>query len=503
METLTIIFLSLSVIFLFGIIYLFLKLRPLELRLRDLEEQNSNYNKEVEKLLTLNKGLLAEREALIARYKPVIDAEIERQKILSDLEVNKLRLLGDIKEIEFNHKQILQNYTDRQARATQDFLTLQENIEKIRQEIALLDEISTMQSFGFYTPRYGFESSSRYQLEIERIRSLQKSMISNKSAAVCTTQWTVNGSLSEGRKQINQSLKLILRAFNGECDAAIAKVKYNNVKVMEARMLKTYDALNKLVSVQSCHLSGTYLNAKLEELFLVHEYQEKLQLEKEEQRRIREEMREEEIARREIEKALQEALREETRYEDALRKAREEVEKSAGENQSKLLAQIQLLEQRLAEAQTNRERAVSRAQMTRSGHVYIISNIGSFGDNVYKIGMTRRLEPMDRVRELGDASIPFRFDVHAIIYSEDAPALENKLHRKFHNRRVNQVNYRREFFCVSLDEITEAVHEFHGQIEFTLLAEAEEYRKTLSFVEESKKADFVMPEFQESDLLEI
>lgn len=131
------------------------------------------------------------------------------------------------------------------------------------------------------------------------------------------------------------------------------------------------------------------------------------------------------------------------------------------------------------------ERAISRAQMTRSGHVYVISNVGSFGEDVYKIGMTRRLDPMDRVRELGDASVPFRFDVHAIIYSEDAPTLENKLHKKFHHRRVNYINHRREFFRVSLDEITKAVHEYHGEIEFTLLAEADEYRKTVAFFKEN------------------
>ncbi len=316
-------------------------------------------------------------------------------------------------------------------------------------------------------------------------------------------EWTVNNSRVEGRKQINDTLKLMLFAFNGESDVAIAKVKYNNVAEAEKRIKKTFELINKLVTTQQAYISQEYLNLKLEELYLAHEYQEKIQEEKEEQRRIREEIREEEIARREIEKALQDAVREETRYEEALRKAREEVEKVSGEKQDKLLAQIELLQQRLVEAQSNRERAISRAQMTRSGHVYVISNVGSFGENIYKIGMTRRLDPMDRVKELGDASVPFKFDVHAIIFCEDAPALENKLHRKFHYRRVNQVNYRREFFQASLKEIAEAVHEFHGQIEFTLLAEAEEYRKTLSFMEESKKADFVMPDFQESDFLEI
>ena len=126
--------------------------------------------------------------------------------------------------------------------------------------------------------------------------------------------------------------------------------------------------------------------------------------------------------------------------------------------------------------------------MTRSGHVYVISNVGSFGEDVYKIGMTRRLDPLDRVRELGDASVPFQFDVHAIIYSEDAPGLENKLHRLFDNQRINRVNERKEFFRVTIEEIAEAVRQHHGEIEFTLAAEAVEYRKTLAMLQEIQDA---------------
>lgn len=294
------------------------------------------------------------------------------------------------------------------------------------------------------------------------------------------TQWTVNGSVREGRKQINDTLKLILRAFNGECDAAIAKVKYNNVNVMEARINKAYEVLNNLVKVQNCHITIDYYNLKLKELYLVHEHQEKLFEEKEEQKRIKDQMREEDAVQREIEKALLDAEREEKRYEDALNKARAEVAYATGLQQQKYLDKIALLEQRLIEAQTNRERATARAQLTKSGHVYIISNIGSFGENVYKIGMTRRLDPMDRVKELGDASVPFQFDVHAIIYSEDAPNLENKLHKIFAHRRVNQINNRKEFFHVKIEEIVKVVYDCHGEIEITHSAEAMEYRKTLA-----------------------
>ncbi len=155
----------------------------------------------------------------------------------------------------------------------------------------------------------------------------------------------------------------------------------------------------------------------------------------------------------------------------------------------KLRGQIEELERKLAEAQMNRQRALSRAQMTRSGHVYIISNIGSFGEQVYKIGMTRRLDPMDRVKELGDASVPFEFDVHAILFTDDAPALENKLHRAFHHRRVNRVNGKKEFFRVHMTEIVDFVREHHSaEIEFVHEAEAEEYRKTMALLQQENAA---------------
>ena len=241
--------------------------------------------------------------------------------------------------------------------------------------------------------------------------------------------------------------------------------------------------INKLSTAQHCHLAYDYLSLKLEELYLVHEYKEKKHEEKEEQKEIRRQMREEAQAQREFDKVLKETEKEEERYIKALEKARKEISQDV-KHQEKFQKQIEFLEQKLAEAESNKERAIARAQITRSGHVYVISNIGSFGEGVYKIGMTRRLDPFDRVKELGDASVPFKFDVHAIIYADDAPSLEKKLHKKFEHLRINRINSRKEFFRVSLDEIIEAVEEFHCITEFTLIAEAEEYRKTVSVLRE-------------------
>jgi hypothetical protein len=432
------------------------------------------------KLDAEHRALTQEHAGMTERFRGVVDVEAEKRRVLGELEAERARMQADAERARGEQQQALRQLSEQRRRDEAESFNLQLSLSKLREEFKALDEEANLQSFGFYKPHYDFASSDLYQAKLEEIRERQQRMIKEKTAAVCRIEWTVNGSRTEGRKQTNQTLKLILRAFNGECDAAIAKVRYNNVHVMEARIRKAHEAVNGMVEVQKCQIAPAYLKLKLEELRLAHEYQEKVQEEKEEQRRIREQMREEELALRELEKARLDAEREEKRYADALRKATEEAERAVGAKQQKLLGQIEELQRRLEEAHANKERAIARAQLTRSGHVYVISNVGSFGEDVYKIGMTRRLDPLERVRELGDASVPFQFDVHAVIYCEDAPALENALHRAFATRRVNRVNERKEFFRVGIEEITEAVRRHHGEIEIMRAAEAVEYRKTLA-----------------------
>jgi hypothetical protein len=456
------------------LVLLFLRLRKLGSEHLALSQEHINLKDRVRDIVDID----AEKQRVLG------ETEAEKKRILNELESSRAQIQADIARLHTEQNQALDHFQKLRQSDALELQTLQASINRLRGELKILDEEANLQSFGFYKPRYDFASSAKYQNALDAIRERQKRMIKDKSAAICQIEWTVNGSRTEGRKSINQTLRLILRAFNGESDAALAKVKYNNVQVMEARIRKAWEAINGLAGVQQCHITRMYLDLRLEELFLAHEYQEKVYEEKEEQRRIREQMREEEAALREIEKARLDAEREEKRYEDALRKAREEAERAVGDKQQKLLTQVEELQRRLEEAHTNKERAISRAQMTRSGHVYIISNVGSFGEHVYKIGMTRRLDPLDRVRELSDASVPFQFDVHAIIYSEDAPGLETALHRIFNNRRVNRVNMRKEFFQVTIDEIAEAVRKHHGEIEITQIAEAIEYRKTVAIIQD-------------------
>ena len=308
-------------------------------------------------------------------------------------------------------------------------------------------------------------------------------MIKDRTATYCDTPWTVDGSAAEGRKMIERLSKLMLRAFNGECDAAIAKAKYDNVLKLEERITKSCEAINKLGHSNRVEITTPYYQSKLAELHLVHEHREKVQEEKEEQRRIKEQMREELRAQEEIDRAQAEAEKDEAQYTKALAKARAELAEAEGAQHAKFASLVERLERELKGALEKKAKAIARAQLTRSGHVYVLSNIGSFGEGIYKIGLTRRFEPLERVDELGDASVPFPFDVHAIIYSEDAPTLENTLHKEFAAYRVNMVNARKEYFRVSLDAIRTAVEKHHGLVSFVLTPEAEEWRKTRALID--------------------
>jgi len=361
-------------------------------------------------------------------------------------------------------------------------------IRNLKERLAEVEEEEYVQSFGFYKSKYDFESSKEYEMKLDAIRARQSAMIKNGTAAVCHVPWEVEGSRRKGEKMTNDYLKLLLRAFNGECDAAIAKVKYNNAVTLDKRINKTFKDLNKLSETNKCEITSNYLKLKLEELDLTHGFQEKKKQEDEEQRRIREQMREEDRARRELEKSRKEAEQEVRLREQALEQARREISQTVGKQRERLELKIQQLDQQLEEAQANEQKAIFRAQWTKSGHVYILSNIGSFGEDIYKIGVTRRLEPLDRVRELSGAAVPFPFDVHAMIFSENALEMERLLHQRFWERSINKVNERKEFFRVTLDEIALAVEEIaqetkavkRAEIKFTKIAEAEQYRKTLA-----------------------
>jgi hypothetical protein len=403
----------------------------------------------------------------LEKYAPVI--EIDKEIELKNIQLTKENL--ELKELSDKYENSLETY------------------KKLRKEVSLYESKLDLIEFGVYEPVYDFEHSDDYRAEQKRIIQLQKEMIKDETAAICATNWNIEGSEAKGREMTKKNIKLVLRAFNGESNTLIAKVKWNNVNQMQERIKKSFEAINKLGVNFTISIQEEYLGLKVKELTLEHEFQLKKQREKEELRAIQEQIREEEKAKREFEKAQKDAEKEEKNYQTALDKARKEIAELTGDKHDKLQTKIEKLELELKESQEKKERAISMAQQTKRGHVYVISNIGSFGENVYKIGMTRRLEPTDRVKELGDASVPFRFDIHAMMYSDDAPNLEKELHRAFDDKKVNMLNYRKEFFNVTLDEIENQIKETGIEAEFTKLPEAIEYRETLAVLQKMNDPD--------------
>ncbi|MBX3492167.1 MAG: DUF4041 domain-containing protein [Parvibaculum sp.] len=394
------------------------------------------------------------RRAVERRFSGAVDAEAELDRIKGqvDAEVAKLN-------------QMRSDYKDK--RATYD---------RLLKEVAIFDEKLSFAEMGVYEPHFDFSDSETYKAAIATARDAQKEMVSSGGAVVCTTNWSVDGSAAKGKTMTARNIRLTLRAFNNECDAAIANTRWNNVNAMEKRILRAQEQIDKLNASNAVFITSDYLKLKLNELYLTHEYREKLKAERDERAEAARLAREEQRLLRDME----EAQEQEEHYERLLAKAKAEAASIEGERLDAFEEQIKILERDLAEAHAKVARAQAMAEKTRSGYVYIVSNIGSFGSDVVKIGLTRRLDPADRIRELGDASVPFLFDTHAVIYSDNAPGLERALHTEFERFRVNGQNYRKEFFRVALDDVEKAVKRLAPEAAFFPDIEAQEYLETLA-----------------------
>lgn len=361
--------------------------------------------------------------------------------------------------------------------------------QSLQMDIIELDDKVLFQDFGVYQPQYNFATLDEYKDKLDEIREQQKEMIKNQTAAVCNTAWKVQGSEKAGKKMIAENIKQILRNFNIECDLCISKVKFSNYDNSKERILKSFELQNKLNETNDIHIADDYYRLKIKELDLAFEYQKKKQEEKEELRRKREEMREAEKVAREIEEKRKELEKEQEHYQNYLKKVNEQIEVEQSEERKQyLLAKKEELDKNVNDVQLALEDLDYREANHRAGYVYIISNIGAFGENIYKIGMTRRLEPEERIAELSGASVPFRFDVHAMIFSDDAPKLEAALHNHFADKKVNLVNGRKEFFNVTLEEIKQVVRENHDKtVDFVNIPDAEQYRESVMIRKNMKR----------------
>lgn len=355
---------------------------------------------------------------------------------------------------------------------------LDQEIAEKRKQISIFDVDIDVQEYGLYKPSFEFANSDLYKEKLKEIREAQKTCIKNDSAALGSTNWTVNGSEAKGRAMVKDNKKLLLRAFNVECDDIVANVKVSNLEKSIERINKISEQISKLGKTMSISITPGYIRLKIDEVKLALDFQQKKQEEKELQKELRAQEREEAKVLKEIEEEKKRLLKEQTHYQNALKTLLTQIEKN-GETEELLEKKAQL-EAQINDTVSAIENVDYREANRKAGYVYIISNIGAFGENIYKIGMTRRLDPYERVDELGDASVPFNFDVHALIFTEDAPGLENALHCAFESKKLNKINSRREFFAVTLDEIKAEVRKnFDKTVEWIDVPEADQYRQSL------------------------
>lgn len=316
--------------------------------------------------------------------------------------------------------------------------------------------------------------SSQINTYIKKLQMKEKELLNLEEVKIFNVS-------TENKRHQNAQAKQIIRLFNAETSQLINKVNSKNIESMQNKIFKSYEGINKIFETDNVRIPETLLDIKLEMLDLMHKYQVKIEDEKIIRREERARLKEIEQAEKEMEKKLKELDKDIRHHNNEIKKLTMYLNNTDLQVEKELyIEKIRELDQSLKDLNSERENVEDRKDNAQSGFVYIISNIGSFGENVYKIGVTRRLEPMDRINELSSASVPFEFDVHALIFSENAFELESKLHEYFKKYKVNKVNGRKEFFKVNINEIKDKVlSEHNSTVQFIDEPKAIQYRETL------------------------
>ncbi|MBY8884968.1 DUF4041 domain-containing protein [Streptomyces sp. PTM05] len=343
-----------------------------------------------------------------------------------------------------------------------------ERLAELRAQVVTTDEVALLQEVGIYAYRHQLQDALAYRSRLESLQARIKTLAREGNAVLSAQHWTVNGSASAGRKMVRDFSKLMLRAYNAEADYAVRTMRPHRLDSLVDRLYKSRETIARLGATMNIRISDAYHDARVRELQLTADFLQKKEEEKEAQREIRAREREEAAAQRELEREREKLNKEMGHYQSALERLRLRGEDDA----------VAEMEAKLAEIEEALSSVEARAANVRAGYVYVISNVGAFGDRMVKIGLTRRLEPLERIYELSGASVPFRFDVHALIFSKDAVGLETQLHREFADHRVNRVNARKEFFRVTPAEVRDALQRYAGQhlVEFTEEPQALEWR---------------------------
>ncbi|UXY21914.1 DUF4041 domain-containing protein [Streptomyces cynarae] len=403
---------------------------------------------------------LAREETAALREAAEADAEQIRQSAREEVKKQKEEAKKASKDAELARKET--------ERIRQETYQAGNRLAELQAQVVTTDETAMLQQVGIYAYRHQLQDAIAYRSQLETLQAHIKALARTDQAVLAAQDWTVNGSASAGRKMVRDFSKLMLRAYNAEADYAVRSMRPHRLNSLIDRLYKSRETIAKLGATMNIRISDAYHDARVRELQLTADFLQKKEEEKEAQREVRAREKEEAAAQRELEREREKLQKELSHYQAALERLRERGDTDA----------VAEMEVRLAEIEESLSSVEARAANVRAGYVYVISNIGAFGERMVKIGMTRRLEPLERVYELSGASVPFRFDVHALIFSKDAVGLEFQLHQEFADHRVNRVNTRKEFFRVTPADVRDALQRYAGQhlVEFTEEPQALEWR---------------------------
>ncbi len=344
----------------------------------------------------------------------------------------------------------------------------------------LLDDEQVLQHVGIYRYHHPLEHAVAYRERLDALTTRIAEAVKAGTAIAASNLFTFDGSLAKGRAMTRDLRALMLRAYNAEAENVIRTLRVSNVDAARRRLEKSRDTIARLGSMMQMHISASYHALRLEEIELTADYLMKREEEKEAAREERERLREERKVAQELAAARERLDKERAHIVAVLKRLQ-----ANGETDPTLTQKLVDVDAAIAQNDY-------RAANIRAGYIYVISNRGAFGEHVVKIGLTRRLEPMERVLELGDASVPFRFDVHALFFSEDAVTLEAELHAHLRDRRVNWANDRREFFFATPADVRDVLAEKTGALlEFVEHPESLEYLQSVgSWPQEVRRETF-------------
>lgn len=415
----------------------------------------------------------------------VIELETKREGLTTEISAQRERIENEKAEataaLEAQAAEAGASLKAELAAATEEKASLEQQLATLRAEVVVTEETALLQEAGVYEYQHPLEDSVEYQDALKSLREQIKTMAKSEGGAVTgSADWTVNGSLPQGRKLVRDFSKLLLRAYNAEADNLVRGLKPHKLDAAQERLAKVAATVERLGRVMSIRISASYRSLRERELALTADYRQKLADEKELEREERERLREEKKAQQELERERARLEKERQHYLNSL-----EVLRAKGDEEAVASHEAEL--EKIGRAI---EDVDYRAANVRAGYVYVISNIGSFGEGVVKIGLTRRLDPEVRVRELGDASVPYRFDTHALLFSKDAVGIEASLHQRLAERRVNRINTRREFFYATPEEVKAHLLEVAGELlSFEDTPEALEYRQSQNLAREASAAE--------------